>query len=153
MPKTQRHYTCLISGRQPACPFKDARPFSTASAVLRDATQAPTESSDVAREVLRNISVRDLCSSLKAQSATQPVLSVDELLAQIEQQGCASSPSEAARVMDALHTSGIILRHKQIVYLDPVDVEDRVLRVLPDTRVAEVRPTIAWYWGARSRQD
>jgi len=44
---------------------------------------------------------------------------VDELRLLIRQHGIAASEEEASRVLDALHTAGVVLRHADNIYLNP----------------------------------
>lgn len=96
---------------------------------------------DVAASVLQQIAVRGLCQHLEKEAQERIVVPEGELLLMVKSQGVTNDDQEAARIIDALQISGVILRYQGKVFIKPEEVAEMVVRALPDTvEEAEVTP-------------
>jgi hypothetical protein len=70
------------------------------------------------------------------------VLPEEELVLMVKSHGITNDDQEAARIIDALQISGVILRYQGKVFIKAEEVAEMVVRALPDTvEEAQVTPT------------
>lgn len=110
-----------------------SRSFAASSSVETKAAVTATPDVQDASSILQQVSVRKLCNHLQSESERRHALSMEELVHLIKSHTIALTDSHAHTIIDALHTSGIILRFRDQVYLRPAEIAGMVIGALPDT--------------------
>lgn len=109
------------------------RHCTTVAADPADRKTAEKPDIDVAASILQQIAVRKLCDHLKEEAQSRIVLPEQEVVAMVKSFGITASDSKASQVLEALQTSGVVLRYEGKVFIQPEDVAELVVRALPDT--------------------
>ena len=93
-------------------PDPDQRPLQSEGHGTQSSTRHPSPGEDVAlaSKVLQQVSVNNLVQRLESEATERVVLPVEELYGLIQQHGITEDRDEAAKIVSALQTAGIILR-------------------------------------------